>query len=329
MAANIDVLSTTLQHYSKKETDLLYKKLPFMDMAKELKGIEIVPGGSSIVRPVVIGEHSVTTEVVTGYEPIDLTVGSIMNRAQYEWCDLVRPIVLTQKDQMENSGPDAIVGLMKVKLEAVMSSLRRELNRRIISGVGPTSLNTLNGEFSTGGFLEAGAAAAATQTNTVGGLQKSVIDAEGWYNSFFQGTAATVVADLTELYQEANQFTSSGQVQGIIMNPATFRAYKSALYGNERYVDTASLDGGNLKLAFAGAVVMQDNEMPANAGASTRFSAMMLNFSGLKLVLHKDGNFQASSFMVDPATAALTAHVLFKGQLVADHLRGCGILSGI
>jgi hypothetical protein len=329
MAANIDVLSSTLQHYSKKETDQLYKRLPFLDLAKDYKGIEVLPGGSSIVRPIVVGEHSVVTELATGYEPIDLTVGSFMNRAQYEWCDLVMPIVLSKKDQMENSGPDAIVGLMNAKLQAVMSAMRRTINRRIISGVGPTSLHTLNGEFEATGFLEAGVAAAATQTNTVGALQKSVLDVEGWYNSFLEGAAADIVADLTELYQEANQFTPAGQVQGILMNPATFRAYKAALYPNERYVDSAALDGGNLKLAFAGATVMQENEMPANGGASTRFSAMLLNFSGIKLALHKDGNFQASEFMVDAATAALTAHIHFKGQLIADHLRGSGILSGI
>jgi hypothetical protein len=44
-------------------------------------------------------------------------------------------------------------------------------------------MSSLNGFTLTTGFLEEGAADAANQTNIVGGLQKSVLNVPGWFNS--------------------------------------------------------------------------------------------------------------------------------------------------
>ena len=331
MAISNDLLSSTLYSIRDSEVDQLYRKTAFLDLCKANGGIEYEDGGIKIQRPLSVIDHSTITTLPTGYEPVSLAVSDVLRPAIYEWSDFVAPIVITKKEEMENQSEKAIVKIVEARMKNVMSMLRREVNKQILAGSSTTltTLNTLNGEASTTGFLEAGAAAPATQTNTVGGLSKSTLNVPGWFNAFLQGTAGTIVDDLTQVYQDTNQFSPFGDVRAIIVNPATFQAYKAALFTNERFMSADSLDAGRLQLAFHGAVMEQDNEMPANAGAATRFSALLLNFEGIKMVMHPDGDYSVGPFEHISGTTARAAQLYWKGQLIADHLRGCGVLSGI
>jgi len=331
MAISNDLLSSTLYSIRDSEVDQLYRKTAFLDLCKQNGGIEYEDGGIKIQRPLSVIDHSTITSLPTGYEPVSLAVSDVLRPAIYEWSDFVAPIVITKKEELENQSEKAIVKIVEARMKNVMSMLRREINRQVLAGSSTTltTLNSLNGEASTTGFLEAGAAAPGTQTNTIGGLQKSALDVPGWYNSFLQGTAGTVVDDMTQVYQDCQQFSPFGDVRAIIVNPATFAAYKAALFTNERFINEKTLDGGRLQLAFAGAAVEQDNEMPLNAGAATRFSAVMLNFEGIKMVMHPDGDYSVGPFEHISGTTARAAQLYWKGQLIADHLRGCGVLSGI
>ena len=331
MAISNDLLSSTLYSIRDSEVDQLYRKTAFLDLCKANGGIEYEDGGIKIQRPLSVIDHSTITTLPTGYEPVSLAVSDVLRPAIYEWSDFVAPIVITKKEEMENQSEKAIVKIVEARMKNVMSMLRREVNKQILAGSSTTltTLNTLNGEASTTGFLEAGLPAAGTQTNTVGGLSKNGLNVPGWFNAFLQGTAATVVDDLTQVYQDTNQFSPFGDVRAIIVNPATFQAYKAALFTNERFMSADSLDAGRLQLAFHGAVMEQDNEMPANAGAATRFSALLLNFEGIKMVMHPDGDYSVGPFEHISGTTARAAQLYWKGQLIADHLRGCGVLSGI
>jgi hypothetical protein len=89
------------------------------------------------------------------------------------------------------------------------------------------------------------------------------------------------------------------------------------------------LDAGRLQLAFHAAVMEQDNEMPNNTGGAAKFSAYMLNFDGIKMCIHSDADFALSPMEHISGTTARAAQLYFKGQLIADHLRGSGLLSGL
>lgn len=335
MAISNDLLSSTLYSIRDSEVDQLFRKTAFLDLVKSNGGIEYENGGIKIQRPLSVVDHSTITQLATGYEPVSLAVSDVLKPAVYDWSDFVAPIVITTKEELENSGEKAIVKILEARMKNVMSMLRRELNKQILAGTSSvlSTMSSLNGFTLTTGFLEEGLPAVATQTNIVGGLQKSVLDVPGWYNSVKVGTAATIVADLTALYQDCNQFSPFGDVNAIIVNPAAFAAYKAALFTNERFMSSDKLDGGRLQLAFHGAVMEQDNEMPRNgsvAPVSTNcFSAYMLNFEGIKMCIHSDADFALSPMEHISGTTARAAQLYFKGQLIADHLRGSGVLTGI
>lgn len=331
MAISNDLLSSTLYAIRDAEVDQLYRKTAFLDLVKSAGGIEYEDGGIKLQRPLSVVDHSTITQLATGYEPVSLAVSDVLKPAVYDWQDFVAPVVITKKEELENQGEKAIVKIVEARMKNVMGMFRRELNKQILAGTSSvmSNMSSLNGFSLTTGFLEEGAAAPATQTNIVGGLQKSVLNVPGWYNSVKAGTAATINADLTALYQECNQFSPFGDVRAIIMNPAAFAAYKAALFENERFMSSDKLDGGRLQLAFAGAVVEQDNEMPDNTGGAAKYSAYLLNFEGIKMCFHSDGDFAVSPFEFIAGTTARSAQVYLKAQLIADHLRGSGVLTGI
>lgn len=332
MAISNDLLSSTLYAIRDAEVDQLYRKTAFLDLVKSAGGIEYEDGGIKIQRPLSVVDHSTITQLATGYEPISLAVSDVLKPAIYEWSDFAAPIVITKKEELENQGEKAIVKIVEARMKNVMGMFKRELNKQILAGtsVNLSTMSSLNGFTLTTGFLEEGAPAPATQTNTVGGLAKNTLNVPGWFNSSNAGTAATINADLTELYQECSQFSPYGNVNAIIMNPAAFAAYKATLFAQERFMSSDKLDGGRLQLAFAGAVVEQDNEMPENGGLlANKYSAYLLNFEGIKMVFHSDGDFAVSPFEFISGTAARSAQVYLKAQLIADHLRGSGVLTGI
>jgi hypothetical protein len=332
VAISNDLLSSTLYAIRDAEVDQLYRKTAFLDLVKSAGGIEYEDGGIKLQRPLSVVDHSTITQLATGYEPVSLAVSDVLKPAIYEWQDYVAPVVVTKKEELENSGEKAIVKIVEARMKNVMAMFRRELNKQILAGTSTvmTSMSSLNGFTLTTGFLEEGAATPAGQTNTVGGLAKNTLNVPGWFNSSLASTgAANIVANLTSLYQECNQFSPFGNVNAVIVNPATFAAYKDALYLNERFMSTDKLDGGRLQLAFAGAVVEQDNEMPDNTGGVAKYSAYLLNFEGIKMCFHSDGDFAVSPFEFISGTTARSAQVYLKAQLIADHLRGSGVLFGL
>jgi len=337
MAISNDLLSSTLYSIRDSEVDELYQKVAFLDGVKKAGGVETIPGGIKIQRPLSIAEHSTITQLSTGYEPVSLAVNDVLRPAIYEWCDFTAPIVVTKKEEMENSGEFAIVKIVEARMKSVMGMLRRELNGQILANNSTilTNLNTLNGDDAAGGsgsatgFLEH--TAPASQNNTVGGISKTTFPVPGWLNQFRNASGAFTLDDMYQLYIPANSVAPSGDISHVIMSNAGLAAYRNALFTQERYIDSTKLDGGRMGLAFNGALCEQDPQMgfASSVGPGINCDAYMLNYDGIKLVFHTDGDFAVSPFEHISGTTARAAQLYVKVQLVADFLGGQGVLVNV
>jgi hypothetical protein len=335
MAISNDLLSSTLYSIRDGEVDELYKKVAFLDGVKKAGGVEVEKGGIKIQRPLSIQEHSTITQLATGYEPVSLAVNDVLRPAIYDWSDFVAPIVITKKEEMENSGEYAIVKILEARMKSVMGMLRRELNKQVLAGTSTvlTSLNTLNGDSagagSATGFLEP--LAAGTQTNIVGGVSKLTFQATpGWQNQFVNigglGLAASSLAPFYDAYIAANSVAPMGDVDHFIMSNALLAAYRDQLFAQERFIDTKTLDGGRMGLAFNGALAEQDPEMGFACSVAGNVDGYMLNYDGIKLIFHSEGDFSLSPFEHISGTTARSAQLYVKCQLVADFLGGQAML---
>ena len=332
MAISNDLLSSTLYSIRDGEVDELYKKVAFLDGVKKAGGVETEPGGIKIQRPLSIQEHSTITQLSTGYEPVSLAVNDVLRPAIYDWSDFVAPIVVTKKEEMENSGEYAIVKIVEARMKSVMGMLRRELNKQILVGNSAvlTSLNTLNGNVGVGsatGFLEH--LAVGSQTNVVGGVSKATFSTTpGWQNQFKSSSSAgtLVMNDLYELAIKANAVAPMGDISHVIMSETVLKQYRGLLFANERFIDAKTLDGGRMALAFNGAIAEADPQMGFASSVAGTVGAYMLNYDGIKLVFHTDGNFAVSPFEYISGTTARAAQLYVKCQLVADFLGGQSVL---
>ena len=332
MAITNDLLSSTLYSIRDGEVDELFKKVPFLDDAKKNGGIEYEDGGIKIQRPLSVAEHSTISQMTTGYEPVSLAVADVLKPAIYNWSDFVAPVVISKKEELENSGEKAVVKIVEARMRSVMSLLRRELNKQILANTSATltTMNTLNGFVAgTERFLEP-RVPGATQTSVVGGLAKNTLNVPGFFNQFQTAAGAfgaNGLGAMHNIYTSSNVITPMGEVKSIIASTAAFANYKRSLFLNERYIDEKTLDGGRMSLAYAGAALSADSDMPTNGGGANVYSMYFINFDGIKMVIHKDGDFAVSPFEYISGTTARAATVYFKGQLIADHLGSCGVLT--
>jgi len=322
-----DLLSSTLYSIRDGEVDELFQKVAFLDNAAKAGGIEKEDGGTMLVRPLSLVEHSSITELPTGYESVSLAVSDVLRPAEYAWEDFVAPIVISKKEELENQSEKAIVKIVEARMRSVMGMLRRELNKQILAGSSTvlTGMNTLNGDsgVTSNGFIEG--AAAGSQTNTVGQISKTTYaTTPGWQNQYATAGGAFSTAGLNgmwDIYTKCNSRAPTGAIDLVIASENAFGFYKRALQANERYIDQKILDGGRMALAFAGAAVEQDVEMP-----TSDHSMYFLNFDGIKLITHKDADFAVSPFESIVGTTARAAQLYWKGQLIADHLGSQGTL---
>jgi hypothetical protein len=337
MAISNELLSSTLFSIRDGEVDELFQRVPFLDFAKRLGGIEYEDGGIKIQRPLAVSNHSTITQLATGYEPVSLAVQDVMQPALYEWSDFVAPIVITKKEELENAGEKAIVKIVEARMRNVMGLLRREINKQLVAGNSSvlTSLGTLCGDTVSGtttGFLQQGAPTAAGQTNTVGGLARSLVpDGNGLFNRRFDclaGFNANGIRGMQQLAAETSARAPMGEIKLILATEAGYANYRRALFTQERYIDEKQLNAGYMSLAFGNAAVVQDVFMPLAADTDTSKANTMyfINFDGIKLVMHSDGDLAVSPFEYIPGTTARSAQIYWKGQLIADNLASCAVL---
>jgi hypothetical protein len=332
MAISNDLLSSTLYSIRDGEVDELYKKVAFLDGVKKAGGVEVEKGGIKIQRPLSIQEHSTITQLATGYEPVSLAVNDVLRPAIYDWSDFVAPIVITKKEEMENSGEYAVVKILEARMKSVMGMLRRELNKQVLAGDSSvlTSLNTLNGDSagvgSATGFLEP--LASGTQQNIVGGVSKLTFQTTpGWQNQFVNiGGGLVGLSQFYDAYIAANSVAPMGDVDHFIMSNALLAAYRNELFAQERFIDSKTLDGGRMALAFNGAIAEQDPVMGFNCSVAGNVDGYMLNYDGIKLIFHSEGDFSLSPFEHISGTTARSAQLYVKCQLVADFLGGQAML---
>jgi hypothetical protein len=342
MAISNDLLSSTLYSIRDGEVDQLFQKTAFLDNAKKFGGIEYEDGGIKIQRPLALEEHSTVTQISSGYEGIDMSVRDVMRPAIFDWADYVAPIVISKREELENSGEKAIVKILEARMRSVMTMLRKNINRQLLRGDSSvlTNLNTLNGAVS-GGFLEAETVAQQKLAgNTVGGISKQDYpNATGWCNQAVTASGAfgtNGIRKMQELAIKAGSVAPMGEIQTVLLSEQAMANYRRALFQQERYINEKTLDAGRMQLAFGGAVVEQDLELgfdvtsqsfqTASAPTTAALSGYFINFDAIKLCMHKDADFALSAFENVSGSTARAAQLYVKMQLIADHLGSCGVL---
>lgn len=326
-----DILSSTLRELIKDEVDQLFKTTPLLDHMNRSGGVRIVDGGQKVDQPLILSEHSSITQLSSGYEATNLAVKDVLRNASFDFADYVAPVVITRKEELSNSGPRAIVDIAEARLKSVMGMFKREWEKQAVAGTSTimTEMLTLNGGTAAGtGFLEPELAAA--QNNVVGGLSKTTFtDLQNQYVNGLGAFATNATGLLTDLFLGAQQRTPDTTPDLILASEACYKLYKLDLFAKERYISETTLDSGKLALAFHGAMMYVDPNLPANPGgaAAQIISAYILNTKHIKVIFDSRANFTLGDFEKLSGYTSRSADVMLRTQLCFDHLLSSGVLA--
>jgi hypothetical protein len=327
-----DLLSTTLYNIHDQIVDGLFQTSPFLSVSKKLGKAKYHQGSFKLVVPIETAEQTTSTQITTGWEPVNMAVQEISQQAQYDYSRVVRPVLISGKEETSNRGEKAIIQLAEARHKAAIAAMMRELNRQIVQGnvSAFSSVTSLNGNTSFGGlstgFLED--ALVGSQGNTVGGLTRGSV--VGLNNQFKDGggTVADIIKNLYTLEAEASTLLPAGGDGGrfhlTLASMTAYAAYRSALFANERFIDVKSLDAAGVQsLAFSSGVMMPDRDIgfgQTSSPSSVENSFMLLNLDGIFLDTLEGADFAFTGFMDYPGYDGRYGQIVWQGGLCAGHL---------
>ena len=268
-----DILASTLRILKDREGDNTFKNIPILDAIRSHGAVIESDGGSKVNCQAIMTEHSMITQLSSGYESINLAVKDPLRQTEYNWCDFAAPVVITEKEQLSNKGDRAIINIAEARLKSVMGMLQREFCKQLVRGNSTTltELESLS-PFVTGGWF--GCQAFGSQTGSVGGLDKAVYSTtfQNQYvdcPSAFPGVtdhATRLFRAMSKLYIDTQVYAPEGEVDIILMSPRCYELYKNSLFNQERYTSLQEQRdmAGKLGLMFNGAKVYVEPNLGTN-----------------------------------------------------------------
>ena len=329
-----ELLSTTMHILMKEWRDNVSEATAFLDAHERVHGAggPTQAGGTRIVIPLGMGEHSKTTRMQTGFERIDLSVEDVFEPAVFNWGHVVRPVAISSEEEMINSGESAIISILESRVKMTANALKRQFCEQIVRGsvAGWEDWETLNGIDVDTGFLEE--RADGSQTNTVGGVGKTANqDKTGWQHAFYDGAGSFNSNGLAGLYDLKVEIASKGgnQPNVILASREGFKNLKRSLSAQERYVSQDKIDGGRLVEYWDGIQIDVERFMPNVTGADSATdpaSFYFLNLEDIHMLWDPKGYFDMSDFeTVSGEYDVRSAKIRCRGQLICRSLAGAGL----
>ena len=272
MAIQPDILASTLRILKDREVDNTFKNIPLLDAIRSHGAVIESDGGSKVNCPAIMTEHSMITQLSSGYESVNLAVKDPLRQTEYNWCDFVAPVVITEKEQLTNKGDRAVINIAEARLKSVMGMLQREFCKQVVNNESTvlSELQTLSPFSSTGWF---GCQPFGSQTGLVGNLNKAVYT-ETFQNQYIDCPSAfpdetdhavRLFRAMSKLYIDSQVYAPEGEVDIILMSPRCYELYKNSLFAQERYTSIQEQRdmAGKLGLMFNGAKVYVDPNLGA------------------------------------------------------------------
>lgn len=307
------IASTTLQNYQPQLQDNIYKKLPFFYWMMEKGSKMTVDGGRTIVVPVTYAKNS-TAAAYAGYGIIDVTPQDNETAAEYAWGQYASSIAVSGRDERQNSGSKVkIINLLQAKTDNAEMALKMKLDvdlfgSQLTNAAGSNGINGLQS------LVDA--------TSTVGNITR------GGANTFWNaqttasGSFATQGLDNMRTTYNNCSLDGMGNPDLGLTTQTVFEYYEKSLQTQQRFTDTATLDGGFQNLKFKGMTLMWDS----NCNSGTMY---FLNSEFIKLAVHPDGDLKTTDFVKPANQDAKIANVLFMGNVILLQSRRNGKMTSI
>jgi hypothetical protein len=284
-------LSTTAMTYLQGHRNMLDRPHPFID--DWLANKEDQEGGERMIVRWKVARHSSGQQLTTGYEPITMTGAPILKPGTQGWFYNVRPVMISERDEIINRGKAAVLDLLKTRVQDTEDGTRADLEDAVLRANVTTMSDLLpfNGADDTDGFLEH--AAVGSQTNTVHGVAKSTYSTlVGFQNQRYDGAGSFSANGLIGLQDGLTRITElsteARKMKGYL-SIAGSTNLKRAVLPQERYTSKDDLDAGRMVEMFGGVQFRVTSRLP-NSGTTTTadpWTALVVDWASLHFVGQK------------------------------------------
>ena len=339
VTVNYDSLvSTTLNNTRAKRYDNIFRKSAFYAHMHSKGRKELLDGGVKIDRAVDYAVNQ-TVKSYRGYDSVDLTPQEHTTSIQDELKEVAGSIVISRREERNNSGRARIMSLIESKVQNLDRSYGQKLNEMFLapSGAGLTAAGEDMNPITTIINIAAG--------STLHGINATTYT--WWENQRAQsasinGTATTGTVFKQELRNMYNNCTrnNEGAPDLVLTSQEVHEKYEEVLEGQVRYGSTEMANLGFEIVMLRGASVMWDEIVPRqtnnggalllhDSGSADEHLAYFINSDFFKLYVDSQTDLVNRPFMESPDQTAKSALVLFMGQVICTNRRTCGVLSAI
>ena len=316
------LIATTIENRSSDLYDNVTNSNAILAAIKGSKGTETISGGTAIVKTISTGQNDNAT-FYTGYETFGIGEQDVISAARFELKQAVCPVTISGTEILQNKGKEAMINLLKGKVDVAESTLKNIVTQGIYSD------GTLySGKGITG--LQA-ALPLANTSGTYGGIDRSVATNTFWRNKKWKCTSvdgsAAASASNIQGYLNALYFKTlrgTDQPNLIMMDPNYYAFFVASLQALQRFTSAEVGKLGFPSIKYQAADVILEQTV-AGIPAST---AYVLNTDYIKFVTHKDRNFVAldSEAKSSVNQDAFVQTIAWAGNLVSMGPQFCGVM---
>lgn len=310
-----NLYTTTWQNMKSVLGDNIFDATPFWFWLRDHGGLDQVPGGRFLTEPLRFAKSDNVKFVQKG-DTADLTDKEFLTVAKYEWRYLIDSIVRFGIDDQQNRGKNAIMSLMKAKLDNSKDSLIDQMETSLFgqasddSGIGFHGLQDIVADDPT--------ASAAT----LGGIDPST---ETWWRNQTEdktgeSMATTLRESMTTMLNNCMNNLRQDRPDIIVSDQTSYEAYEDIMVENQKRITNAKLgDAGFEHQVFKG--------IPMIWSPSCTQRMYFLNTRFLRFKYDPQMFFDMTEWKAIPNQVRdRAAQVITAGNLVTGRRRVHGVL---
>lgn len=306
------IASTTFKNLEKTIADNVSAEIPLLRYFK-MKGAVVTDGGDTIVRPVFTGFSN--AQSYSGSDTINITKPDIISSAEYNWKQVVCPVIIEGIEKARNAGKEKQINLLDALKENAELSMADKVSEMIFGdGTGNSGKDILG--------LQALINVLPT-TGTVGGINRATYTWwRNYYNSSVGSAASYLLGAISTALRAICRGNDKKDVVGVC-NSTVYGYLQSIASGKAQFNNPALADMNFEALKVEGVDMIYD----ANMGVAD--GLYLVNLKNTKLYIHQDYNFKMGDFIEPANQDVLVAKLKLYAQLTSNRLGSCAYLGGI
>lgn len=304
--------TTTWQTVKKQVVDNAFTATPFYYEMSKAEHVESEDGGRFLEIPLMRSKNE-TVGWIGRTGTVSVADTDPLTTAIYQWYNIAGSVVRVWVDDMANSGMHKKIDLLNAKIENLRLSIIDNLEDKLFTAQTGNQPNGLPD------FIQA--AAAASQTNSPGGISKATY--EFWRNQYAAATGSFATYGQSDMRTMFNNCSKGNDHPNLLLTTqSVFEFYEQEAVDLQTINDTDAAKLGFRTFAYKGSNLYYSPECPTGY-------MYFLNLKYLKFKKDSKADFDMTDWKTIPNQLDRVAQVVCRCNLTCSNCSMQGLLGSI